>query len=223
MINSNWCRLLQKIEEQSGQKNRKKLWPTVDIARRENLKYLNKRKNRRIRSDEKSRKHGQRRETLANPGRLPKGASCVEADGTEATDQGLGQRSYATRKFIVEPVFRTDSKQARGFRQFLLRGLEKVRGEWALICMTHNILKFHTRSFAVDSADDFPGQGSGKRFPGSDLEDKVTDGNKFQLAIGFPPSLTNQKRPTSTSLNANFSGRAPSEIPIVQFRTRYEM
>jgi hypothetical protein len=34
-------------------------------------------------------------------------------------------------------------KQARGFRQFLLRGLEKVRGEWALICMTHNLLKFH--------------------------------------------------------------------------------
>jgi len=33
-------------------------------------------------------------------------------------------------------------KQARGFRQFLLRGLEKVR-EWALICMIHNILKFH--------------------------------------------------------------------------------
>ena len=34
-------------------------------------------------------------------------------------------------------------KQARGFRQFLLRGIEKVRGEWALICMTHNLLKFH--------------------------------------------------------------------------------
>jgi hypothetical protein len=47
---------------------------------------------------------------------------------------------YATRKFIVAPVF-GQIKQARGFRQFLLRGLEKVRGEWALICMTHNILK----------------------------------------------------------------------------------
>ena len=43
---------------------------------------------------------------------------------------------------IVEPVF-GQIKQARGFRQFLLRGLEKVRGEWALICMTHNLLKFH--------------------------------------------------------------------------------
>ena len=41
-----------------------------------------------------------------------------------------------------KPVF-GQIKQARGFRQFLLRGLEKVRGEWALIGMTHNILKFH--------------------------------------------------------------------------------
>ncbi len=53
-----------------------------------------------------------------------------------------GAAIYATRKSIVEPVF-GQIKQARGFRQFLLRGLEQVRGEWALICMTHNILKFH--------------------------------------------------------------------------------
>jgi len=32
-------------------------------------------------------------------------------------------------------------KQARGFRQFLLRGVEKVRAEWAMICTTHNLLK----------------------------------------------------------------------------------
>ena len=55
----------------------------------------------------------------------------------------VGAAVYATRKFIVEPVF-GQIKQARGFRpKFLLRGLEKVRGEWALICMTHNLLKFH--------------------------------------------------------------------------------
>jgi hypothetical protein len=34
-------------------------------------------------------------------------------------------------------------KHARGFRQFLLRGFAKVRGEWALVCTTHNILKLH--------------------------------------------------------------------------------
>ena len=46
------------------------------------------------------------------------------------------------RKAIVEPVLR-QIKQARGFRQFLLRGFEKVQGEWALICTTHNILKLY--------------------------------------------------------------------------------
>jgi Transposase DDE domain len=54
----------------------------------------------------------------------------------------VGAAVYATRKIVVEPVF-GQIKQARGFRQFLLRGLEKVRGEWALICLTHNLLKFH--------------------------------------------------------------------------------
>jgi transposase len=45
-----------------------------------------------------------------------------------------GWRSrYRLRKQIVEPVF-GQIKQARGFRQFLLRGVEKVRAEWALIC-----------------------------------------------------------------------------------------
>jgi hypothetical protein len=32
-------------------------------------------------------------------------------------------------------------KGVRGFRRFLLRGLAKVRGEWRLVCLTHNLLK----------------------------------------------------------------------------------
>jgi len=52
-----------------------------------------------------------------------------------------GHRSrYRLRKQIVEPVF-GQIKQARGFRQFLLRGLEAVRAEWAMICTAHNIVK----------------------------------------------------------------------------------
>ncbi len=52
-----------------------------------------------------------------------------------------GWRSrYRLRKQIVEPVF-GQIKQARGFRQFLLRGLEKVRAEWAMICTAHNLAK----------------------------------------------------------------------------------
>jgi len=45
-------------------------------------------------------------------------------------------------KQIVEPVF-GQIKQARGFRQFLLRGVEKVKAEWALICTAHNLSKLH--------------------------------------------------------------------------------
>ena len=48
-----------------------------------------------------------------------------------------GRQRYALRMGTVEPVF-GQIKQGRGFRQFLLRGLEKVQGEWSLICTGHN-------------------------------------------------------------------------------------
>jgi hypothetical protein len=52
-----------------------------------------------------------------------------------------GYRSrYRLRKQVVEPVF-GQIKHARGFRQLLLRGLDKVRCEWALVCTAHNLLK----------------------------------------------------------------------------------
>lgn len=52
-----------------------------------------------------------------------------------------GWRSrYRLRKQVVEPVF-GQIKQARGFRQFLLRGIDKVKAEWALICTAHNLGK----------------------------------------------------------------------------------
>ena len=55
-------------------------------------------------------------------------------------DTESGRALYAKRKTIVEPVF-GQIKEARGFRRFLLRGLAKVRGEWRLVCLTHNLLK----------------------------------------------------------------------------------
>ena len=51
-----------------------------------------------------------------------------------------GRQRYALRMQTVEPVF-GQIKQGRGFRQFLLRGLEKVNGEWSLTCTGHNLLK----------------------------------------------------------------------------------
>ena len=50
-----------------------------------------------------------------------------------------GKAVYSRRKVIVEPVF--GQIKNRGFRYFLLRGLEKVRGEWSLIALSHNLLK----------------------------------------------------------------------------------
>ena len=74
-------------------------------------------------------------------GPLPKGATRVQRMQRKLATK-MGAAVYATRKTIVEPVF-GQIKQVRGFRQFLLRGLQKVQGEWALICLTHNILKLH--------------------------------------------------------------------------------
>ena len=54
--------------------------------------------------------------------------------------QGGNRSRYRTRKYIIEPVF-GHIKQARGFRQFLLRGIDKVKAGWAMICTAHNLAK----------------------------------------------------------------------------------
>ena len=69
----------------------------------------------------------------------PRGGPLAQA--MRATLKRAGHRSrYRLRKQIVEPVF-GQIKQARGFRQFLLRGIDKVTSEWALICTAHNLTK----------------------------------------------------------------------------------
>ncbi|MGH9668559.1 MAG: IS1182 family transposase [Terriglobales bacterium] len=75
----------------------------------------------------------------ASEGPVPEGLTPKERMARKLRTQ-RGRATYAKRKGMVEPVF-GQIKQARGFRQFLLRGLEKMRGEWRLICMTHNLRK----------------------------------------------------------------------------------
>jgi hypothetical protein len=58
-----------------------------------------------------------------------------------------GRALYARRKVNVEPVF-GQIKEARGFRRFLLRGLDCIRGEWRLVCLTHNLLKIWRYTYA---------------------------------------------------------------------------
>ena len=59
-----------------------------------------------------------------------------------------GRETYSKRKSIVEPVF-GQIKRARGFVQFSLRGIEKMRGEWAIVCLTHNLLKLFRAQVAI--------------------------------------------------------------------------
>jgi len=58
-----------------------------------------------------------------------------------------GRRLYALRKQIPEPVFGI-IKSAMGFRQFLLRGLDRVQGEWSLVTMAWNMRRMHALSAA---------------------------------------------------------------------------
>ncbi len=83
-------------------------------------------------------KHGENVESIPR-GRIPKNATIKERMSRKLRTQ-CGRQTYAKRKHIVEPVF-GQIKQARGFRQFSLRGLAKCQGEWDFICLTHNILK----------------------------------------------------------------------------------
>jgi transposase len=78
--------------------------------------------------------------------RPSKGPAPRDLDARGRMDRKLrskaGQAIYSLRKTIVEPVF-GQIKGARGLDCFLLRGLEKVNGEWALMATTHNIGKLH--------------------------------------------------------------------------------
>ena len=79
------------------------------------------------------------------PGRA-KHASAGEGGGAriaamrEKIKAGGHASPYRLRKQLPEPVF-GQIKQARGFRQFLLRGVETVAAEWGLVCLAHNVLK----------------------------------------------------------------------------------
>jgi transposase len=80
-------------------------------------------------------------------GRLPKDLT-VQEKMTRKLRTKKGRATYAKRKSIVEPVF-GQIKRARGFIQFSLRGLTKMRGEWAIVCLTHNLLKLFRARYAT--------------------------------------------------------------------------
>lgn len=130
--------MVEAIEEQAGQKP-EAILADSGYGSEENFKYLRRRHIDGYVATERQ-KHGEQR-LVCKRGPLPKGANAVERMKRKLQTQ-VGRRIYAMRKAIVEPVF-GQIKQVRGFRQFLLRGLEKVQMEWALVCLTHNVLKLH--------------------------------------------------------------------------------
>ena len=80
-----------------------------------------------------------RKMPAAPRGRIPRGLSTADRMRRKLKTK-QGRKRYGLRKELPEPVF-GQIKQARGFRQFLLRGKDKVRGEWRIICTGHNVLK----------------------------------------------------------------------------------
>ena len=85
---------------------------------------------------------------LVPKGRPPKNLTAKQRMARKLRTK-KGRETYAKRKGMIEPIF-GQIKQARGFRQFLLRGMDKMRGEWRLVCMTHNLLKlFHSRRVVI--------------------------------------------------------------------------
>jgi transposase len=135
--------MLATIEEQSGQRPVEVLADSGYCSEK-NLEHLDseQKPERRVIGyiATERQKHDEYKEPCPR-GRLPKGATGVDRMKRKLKTKA-GKAVYAARKTIVEPVF-GQIKQARGFRQFLLRGIHKVRGEWSLLCLTHNILKIY--------------------------------------------------------------------------------
>ena len=85
-------------------------------------------------------KHGKRGEPASHDTLPPGEKLSLREQMRQKLKTEAGRNLYRMRKAIVEPVF-GQIKEWRGFRRFLLRGVQKVRAEWKLICLTHNLLK----------------------------------------------------------------------------------
>ena len=135
--------MVELIEQQSGQRP-EAILADNGYCSEQNLEHLEstEQPHRRIEGfiATGKQKHGEHR-LPAQRGPLPQDATKVDRMKRKLQTK-MGRAVYAARKCVVEPVF-GQIKQARGFRQFLLRGKEKVKGEWALLCLTHNVLRLY--------------------------------------------------------------------------------
>jgi Transposase DDE domain len=85
------------------------------------------------------------RHGLGNVSTIPRWTSISPVRRLKAPD---GKKLYALRKHPPEPVFGI-IKSVLGFRQFPLRGLDSVRGQWSLVTMAWNL----KRMFILNPAE----------------------------------------------------------------------
>lgn len=86
-------------------------------------------------------RHSERRRAKSPRGPFPKPATLRDRMRRKLRMRRHAER-YKKREQSVEPVF-GQIKEARGFRQFRLRGLPAVQGEWLLVCTVHNLMKLY--------------------------------------------------------------------------------
>ena len=92
--------------------------------------------------------HKQRNDTEPPPrGRIPKDSGLRDLMDRKLKTT-VGRALYGMRSYIVEPVF-GQMKECRNLKRFLLRGLEKVKSEFSLWCITHNLLKVYRNNAQV--------------------------------------------------------------------------
>jgi transposase len=83
-------------------------------------------------------------------GRIPAGLSAKQRMARKLRTK-KGRSMYAKRKGMIEPIF-GQLKQVLGFRQFSMRGLASMRGEWRLMATVHNLLKLWRNDQKVEMA-----------------------------------------------------------------------
>lgn len=84
-------------------------------------------------------KHSEWRNVISPRGRIPANFSMKDLMRRKLRTK-RGRERYKNRMETVEPVF-GQTKEGRGLRQFLLRGIKKVRSMWLIDCAVHNLLK----------------------------------------------------------------------------------
>jgi Transposase DDE domain. len=128
--------LVDQIETNTGRRP-KKLLADAGYASDDNLAHLAERGIDAYVATKRDR-HGAKAPS-APRGRIPAGLTRRERMARKLVTK-RGRAEYRRRKAIVEPVF-GQTKEARGFRRFHLRGRVKVTAEWHLVCAVHNLAK----------------------------------------------------------------------------------